>query len=118
MKLVFIGAGSAFTVDKNNYNSNMLLQNSNQKRLLIDCGSDARRALYDLCLTYHDIQDVYISHLHADHAGGLEWLAFCTKFDTRCNKPRLYISEHQVKYLWDNVLSGGLNSLEGIAVEL
>jgi ribonuclease BN (tRNA processing enzyme) len=118
MKLTFLGTGSAFTVGSNNYHSNMILENDHSQKLLIDCGSDARLSLNELNLCYRDITDVYISHLHADHAGGLEWLAFTTKFDQRCEKPNLFICERLVNELWNNVLSGGLNSLQGQAASL
>lgn len=118
MKLIFLGSGSAFTVGYNNYHSNMLLINDNNEKLLIDCGSDARLALHELNLTYSDIKDVYISHLHADHCGGLEWLGFTTKFDPKCDKPNLYISEKLKDDLWKNSLSGGLSSIQGIAADL
>lgn len=118
MKLIFLGSGSAFTVGANNYHSNMLLENDNNERLLIDCGSDARLALHELNLTYADFKDVYISHLHADHCGGLEWLGFTTKFDPRCNKPNLYLSDKLKDDLWKNSLSGGLSSMQGITADL
>lgn len=114
MKLIFIGSGSAFTVAQGNFNSNMLLidPNSNRK-LLIDCGSDARHALNDLGFSYRDITDAYISHLHADHAGGLEWLALTTKFDTRCKKVNLFANKVIMKDLWNKTLSGGMSTLQG-----
>lgn len=118
MKFTFLGTGSAFTVAEDNYQSNMLVESSDGKRLLIDCGSDARRALNDLGLSYREIDHVYISHLHSDHCGGLEWLAFTRKFDHLCKKPRLFLSSHLVKDLWKNVLSGGLNTLEGKITDL
>lgn len=111
MKLTFLGTGSAFTV-KENFQSNMLLEDDNGNRFLIDCGSDARHSLYKLGLQYSDIHDVYISHTHADHAGGLEWLGFTHKFDPSCSKPNLYISEFLVDKLWDNTLSGGMRSIK------
>lgn len=115
MKLIFVGAGSAFTVGGNNYNSNMLLvDESNHNKLLIDCGSDARHALFELGYTYQDIQDVYISHLHADHSGGLEWLALCSKFDPACQKPNLYAHPNVLEKLWKNTLCGGLSTLQGV----
>jgi ribonuclease BN (tRNA processing enzyme) len=114
MKLMFLGAGSAFTVDDDNYQSNMLLISDSGKKLLFDCGSDARHALWAQGLTYKDIDDVYISHLHADHAGGLEWLGFSRKFDLEDNtKPQLHIHESLVQDLWSHVLSGGMRSLSG-----
>ena len=54
----------------------MILESEDGSKLLIDCGTDARHSLHELGLSYKDIEHVYISHLHADHAGGLEWLGF------------------------------------------
>ena len=118
MKLTFIGTGSAFTIGTHNYQSNMVLQNDEGQNLLIDCGSDARLALFDLGLTYRDIQSVYISHLHADHVGGLEWLSFTKYFDPSCEKPHLYINEKLISDLWNKVLSGGLSSIQGVIPDL
>ncbi|CCB86673.1 MULTISPECIES: MBL fold metallo-hydrolase [Parachlamydia] len=113
MKLLFLGTGSAFTVGDGNYHSNLLLQSDTHKNLLIDCGSDARFSLHEQNLDYQDIHDVYISHLHADHVGGLEWLAFQTKFNLEAHaKPTLYINNALAGPLWEHVLSGGLHSLE------
>lgn len=65
MKLIFIGSGSAFTVGADNYQSNRILEDDSSKKLLVDCGSDARFALHELGLSYKDIEAVYISHLHS-----------------------------------------------------
>jgi ribonuclease BN (tRNA processing enzyme) len=48
MKLTFIGVSSAFAVGKNIFQSNMLLESTDGRRLLIDCGSDARHALHPI----------------------------------------------------------------------
>jgi ribonuclease BN (tRNA processing enzyme) len=119
MHLTFIGSGYAFTVD-GNYNSNMLLEAPNKAKLLIDCGSDARHALHALGYSHRDIQHVYISHLHADHVGGLEWLAFTSKFDPKGDlpKPALYMDESLVPKLWKNVISGGLESLKNMPADI
>ncbi len=69
MRLIFLGTGSAFTLE--NYQSNMLVE-SPEGLLLIDCGGDARHSLARQGWTALDITDIYISHLHADHIGGLE----------------------------------------------
>jgi ribonuclease BN (tRNA processing enzyme) len=118
MKLTFLGSGSAFIVGKDNYQSNLLIENEKGQRLLIDCGSDARQSLYEIGFTHTDIDAIYISHLHSDHTGGLEWLAFSCKFDQNAKKPKLYISSHLVHELWEQVLKGGLASLEGKIPEL
>lgn len=110
MKLTFLGSGSAFTID--NYQSNMLIEEGN-KKMLVDCGSDIRFALRDIDLTYKDIEAVYISHLHADHAGGLEWLGFTRKFDPSVDRATLYINDFLQQQLWANTLAGGMSCLQG-----
>ena len=116
MKLQFVGSGSAFTLE--NYQSNTLIEAENSAKLLIDCGADVRFALKDLGLGYRDIDNVYISHLHSDHVGGMEWLGFTRKFDPSCTKPKLFISRYIKNELWSNVLSGGMLSLQGEVADL
>lgn len=117
-QLQFIGTGSAFTLGDGNYQSNMVLQSDTKQNLLIDCGSDARKALFEQGLSYKDVHSVYISHLHSDHIGGLEWLAFVTKYDPSCAQPILYISPDLAEDLWTKSLSGGLCSSDDPDVNL
>jgi ribonuclease BN (tRNA processing enzyme) len=118
MKLLFLGSGSAFTVGDNNYQSNMLITSETGKHLLLDCGNDARLSLNEQGYAATDIDAVYITHLHADHVGGLEWLAYKTKFALTPYRPRLYISEQMVQPLWENVLRGGLSAIRGVDATL
>lgn len=118
MELQFIGTGSAFTIGDSNYQSNMLLRSRLGRTLLLDCGTDVRLALYELGLSYRDIDDVYISHLHSDHVGGLEWLGLSTKYDPRCVKPIMYINEFICDDLWQHVLAGGMRPLQDDKGEL
>lgn len=117
MKLTFLGTGSAFTVG-DNFQSNMMVESKKGKKLLIDCGSDARHALAKLDLTYADVDAVYISHLHADHSGGLEWLAFTRHFDKRCDRASLFLHESMVKPVWEHQLKAGLKPLGDLSGEL
>ena len=109
MKFKYLGAVSAFTME--NRQSNMLVE-INDKKLLIDAGGDIRFSLKLMGYTYKDINDVYISHLHNDHTGGLEWLGFIRYF-SGLPRPRLHISRNLVAPLWNNTLSGGMASLQG-----
>lgn len=118
MKLMFLGSGSAFTVGADNFQSNMLLYNNEGKKLLIDCGSDIRFSLDSVGLSHLDITDIYISHVHADHTGGLEYMGFSTKFDERCSRPKLYLEKEMATYLWERSLYGGMRSIEGELTEL
>ena len=135
MKLIFAGSGSAFYMndfkdekpEEWNWQSNVVLETKdglgNVHRLLIDAGSDVRHSLSMIGLDYMDIESLYISHLHADHIGGIEWLAFVSFFDPRFrtkygNKPILYANEQVVKNMWNNSLAGGLGSIQGQITDL
>lgn len=110
MKITFIGSGSAFTT--NNYHSNILVT-SNNKNFLIDCGSDARFALRDAGYEYTDIDSIYISHLHADHIGGLEWIGFANKFVSLGQKrPVMMAHKNILNILWERCLSGGMETID------
>jgi ribonuclease BN (tRNA processing enzyme) len=110
MRICFIGTGAAFTT-QSNYQSNMFLEIGDRK-LLIDCGSDCRHGLHELGMGSKDIDSVFISHLHADHIGGLEWLAFTSYFDSnRQKKINLFLRQSLVDPLWRS-LSSGLQSLD------
>lgn len=118
MKLLFLGSGSAFTVGADNFQSNMILIDEQDNKLLIDCGSDIRFSLHAAGFSYQDITDIYISHLHADHAGGLEYMGFTTFFNPQCPKPNLYVSKDVASDLWDRCLSGGMRDIGDDIAEL
>lgn len=111
MRLLFLGTGSAFTVG-GNFNSNMLVTADSGRRLLIDAGVDLRHSLHAQGLGYADIDDIYISHLHSDHIGGLEYMGLSTRFDPRCTPPHLFVHERLVGPLWNHALRGGMEHVE------
>lgn len=118
LKMTFLGTGAAFSVGTGNFHSNVLLELGDES-LLVDAGSDVRHSLFEQHRTYLDIDNVYISHLHADHCGGLEWLALTTYFDSRHKKkPNLFVSENIVHGLWNNALSAGLSTLSNMSASL
>jgi ribonuclease BN (tRNA processing enzyme) len=89
------------------------------KKMLIDCGGDVRFALWQQGLTYNDIDAVYVSHLHADHIGGMEFLSFCRLFDKRAGgPPTLFMVYTLMTEMWEDSLKGGLESIEGQVMTL
>jgi ribonuclease BN (tRNA processing enzyme) len=109
MYLQFLGTGSAFTLK--NYQTSAIL-NHKGKNLLIDCGGDTRFSANECGYSFSDIDAVYISHLHGDHMGGLEWLGFTTYFTPGCKRPKLYIEQSLISDLW-SALRVGMESLQG-----
>lgn len=99
-----LGTGNAFA--KAYYNNNALLETGG-RTLLLDCGTTAPRALYELGIRFDAIDAILVSHIHADHIGGLEEFAFQCKFIYR-RKPVLYIASQLVEPLWEHSLRGGL----------
>lgn len=114
-QLTFLGSGSAFTTE--NFQSNMLITAPSGKHLLIDCGGDARFSLKQKGLAAKDIDAVYISHLHNDHIGGLEWLGFNTYF-AALKRPKMFIHASLEDDLWNSSLAGGMKSIEGVKANL
>jgi ribonuclease BN (tRNA processing enzyme) len=108
LTLQMIGTGSAFA--KKYFNNNALLR-AGAFTLLIDCGITAPMALHQLNVDVADIDALLITHLHADHAGGLEELAFRMRFVHR-RRPLLYIAEPLAEPLWENCLKAGMEDEE------
>lgn len=119
MKIQFVGVGNAFASKASGfYQTNALIHSRSGKKLMIDCGSLAPHALEDFGITAQNIGDeidaFYVSHLHADHIGGLEYVALSTFFNPKFKRPQLYVHEVIEKELWDQSLRGGLHTLQGL----
>lgn len=114
MKIQFIGVGAAFAKSEF-FHSNMLITANNGKRLLVDCGCDARFSLKEAGVSPNEITNeidaVFISHLHSDHIGGMEWLAFSTYFLENQRRLKLYMEEEMMKEMWEHSLKGGLSCI-------
>ncbi len=115
-KLTFAGVGSAFA-PLNIFQTSAVLTNEEGRHLVIDMGGDARFSLARLGVQLQDIDAVYITHLHADHIGGMEWLAFCTYF-AHLPRPKLFANISLMGEMWDKSLRGGLDSIEGKVMNL
>jgi len=100
VKILYLGTGSAFC--QSNWQSNYLIK-TEKSNLLLDCGTDARRSLPANKLSYLDIKNVYISHLHADHVGGLGELGLFNKFLNKGPKVKLFANEALIDDIWSTV---------------
>lgn len=103
-----IGTGNAFA--KNYFNNNALIE-SVQEKILIDCGTTLPFALYQQGFSFNDLDGVIVSHIHADHIGGLEIYAYQMKYQYK-RIPKLYIANNLLDILWHNSLKGGLQQTD------
>jgi ribonuclease BN (tRNA processing enzyme) len=110
MSIRFIGVGSQAS-DRDQYHSNMVFTSPAGKRMLIDCGGDARFALAECGIQPQDLDAVYVSHLHSDHVGGMEWLALSTYFAKESRRLALFAEKELLSRLWNNSLRGGLECI-------
>lgn len=117
MKIKFLGVGSQFSTMEY-YHSNMLITSQSGKKMLLDCGSDAKFSLSECRIAPNDIDAVYISHLHSDHIGGMEWMAVSTYFAKNRKMPKLFAEKGLMKELWDYSLKGGLECIQGRCLKL
>ncbi len=98
MDFIALGTGNMFTTK--NFHSNFLMKMDDGSNMLVDCGSDIKRSLSNQSLSHKDIDALYISHLHGDHSGGLEYIGFLKYFDPTQVKPKLFISKSLVDDVW------------------
>jgi ribonuclease BN (tRNA processing enzyme) len=111
MKIRFLGVGSAFA-DATYYQSNMFVTTAAGRHLLFDCGGDIRFSLAEAGIPARAIDAVYLSHLHSDHIGGLEWLCILRYFSPGTPRPVLLCEAAQMQRLWHHALRAGLEYLD------
>ena len=143
LTLTFLGVGSAFA--KRNFQSNALVEAWSKgpedqavpdETLLIDFGTTGPCALHALKdkpgfeylnhegrIDYRVINNVFLTHQHSDHFGGLEELAIVNLLqrgalaDPTVERPRLIGAERLLSNLWEHSLRGGLGIVDGRLAE-
>lgn len=117
LEISFIGVGSAFATTM--YQSNILVVKG-ENHFMIDLGSKASVALNEAGVSVFDIENILVTHSHADHIGGLEewclkaryaapFLKGCARGEYR---PNLLSTADYAHILWDASLRGGLEHSE------
>lgn len=123
MKIKFVGHSGAFApIEKGN--SNMLFISDSGKMLAFDMGTTWPYIYRDEWKAdFKDIDALYISHLHSDHAA-IEQFAFSRFFMPKKDnngtiiKPKLFMVKSLMKEAWETTWKGGLESLQGKIMNL
>ncbi len=110
LEIMFIGTGTAFGKDL--FNNNFIIVKGDT-HLMVDLGMTGPIALKSVAgLDVSDIENVFITHSHADHIGGIEYLALFHRYVTNRlsdkNKLKMIISEEYQEILWNLSLRGGM----------
>ena len=105
LSVFFVGTGSAFS--KRYFQTNVLVVKG-EDHLLIDCGTLCPYALEkNYGLDLKQIDNILLTHPHADHIGGVEELALVDRY-VKKQKCNLVITDEFKQLLWDESLKGGL----------
>jgi hypothetical protein len=130
MKVTVLGCGNAFST--RNGNACFILEEEDvanprhtPRKMLVDAGWALPYMLKENNIDIKEITDVYISHAHADHIGGLEFLGF-SRYDwvgrpiraEQYTVPDLIANAKLMEDVWYNSLRGGMSSLEGLDANL
>jgi len=127
LKITVIGCGNANSYV--NGNMSLLLTASDGETFLIDCGCRTPVSLHQAGIAPKAINNIYVSHPHGDHVGGLEeialqrynWRDKPQRYNDDPNNPyaiKLFGNEELLRDLWEHTLSGGLKTIEGVSAEL
>lgn len=110
VRVIPLGVGDAFSAE--HYTTCMAL-GVDDDWVLIDCPHPVRKMLREastsaqIPLDLRDIRAVVLSHLHADHASGLEDYAYFSHF-TLGRKATLLAHPSVSARLWPNLLAAGM----------
>jgi ribonuclease BN (tRNA processing enzyme) len=113
LSFVPLGVGDAFSA---RYYSSCLLVEHAGTRLLIDCPHPIRKMLREAGQTsgrardIADVSAVLLTHLHADHASGLEGFAYFSRF-LLGQRATLYAHPLVTERLWGSSLAAGMEQL-------
>ena len=104
--MTFLGVGGGMTPDLGN--NNVLVEGADPDAvLLLDCGYTTPLKLLELG-RLDEIRHIVITHVHADHVGGLEVMGHQGRFVTK-RKPHLYVHASLMDELWEGSLRGGMS---------
>ena len=105
LELFFLGTGSAFV--KQNHQNNILIIKG-KDHLLVDCGTQCPIAFYKYNSSIMNVENIFLTHSHSDHIGGVEELALMHRY-VKQSRVKILITDEYKALLWNESLKGGLS---------
>ncbi len=90
-----LGCGDAFG-SEGRFNTSFLIESDEQK-LLIDCGASTLIRLKQERIDVMDISDIIVTHFHGDHFGGLPFFAISRYVEAGSREPYTIIGPKGIK---------------------
>ena len=113
LRVLVLGVGDAFSAE---HYSTCLALRAEDRWLLVDCPHPIRKMMREASarsrvpLDLDDVEAVALTHLHADHASGLEGLGFFSHF-VLGRRARLALHPDVARRLWEGHLAAGMEVL-------
>jgi len=108
LEVVFLGTGTAFASELNQTNFLII---KGDTHILVDLGMTGPKALAEVGLKAEDITTILPTHSHADHIGGIEYLALRNRYVAiPSGRPKITMisTDEYHTILWNESLRGGL----------
>ena len=110
LTVVPLGVGDAFT--QKHYNTTLLLS-AGGRHVLVDVPDPPRKVLHESCRDagvaagFETIDDIIVTHVHGDHANGVEAFGFW-KFFVQKKRARLWSVPEVLGPLWEHKLKAAM----------
>jgi ribonuclease BN (tRNA processing enzyme) len=112
MKITALGTGSFSSLKY--FNTSLYIDSRTGKpsdSLLIDAGNDIKYMLAQQGMSPEDIYNIFITHRHSDHIGGIGYICLMNYFNPDAPKPRLISTKNLLIKLWKGYLKCELTTL-------
>ncbi len=108
LSVFFLGVGSAFS--KKIYQNNIIIIKG-ETSIFVDFGTRAPFALNEIGHNVSSINNLILTHSHADHIGGVEEIFLFNRYGFK-KKVNLIVPEPYLNILWEESLKGGCSYSE------
>ncbi len=105
MQIQFIGSGDAF--GSGGRLNTCILVKGRKTCFLIDCGASSLVGLKANQINLNEIKEIFITHFHADHFGGIPFFILDAQFNGKRTEPLILIGPRGLKDWYGRIMETG-----------